>query len=65
MLGATVTGASKNQVSIPPKTRAQLTSTGKRDWQTGVELVKTCMATHETATYVPNPTFASPVLTDV
>jgi hypothetical protein len=47
MLGAT-DGA---HASIPPKPR-ELSSTQLRDWKSGVELVKTCMATHDTKTYV-------------
>ncbi|KZT01183.1 glycoside hydrolase family 47 protein [Laetiporus sulphureus 93-53] len=49
MLGATVTGATTQPVSIPPRTE-ELTAQGKRDWLSGIELIKTCMATHETAT---------------
>jgi len=51
MLGATRTGALKNPVSVPPQ-EGELSETGKRDWTTGVELVKTCIDTHDTATYV-------------
>lgn len=51
MLGATTTGASVDKVSIPPKPH-ELTKVGLRDWKTGMELVKTCMNTHDTATYV-------------
>jgi len=49
MLGATTSGAIVNKVSIPPKPY-ELSKTGLRDWKTGVELVKTCMRTHDTAT---------------
>ncbi|KAF8195091.1 glycoside hydrolase [Pholiota molesta] len=49
MLGATRTGALKQHVSVPPRPE-ELSEKGKRDWQTGVELVKTCMNTHDTAT---------------
>ncbi|KJA19241.1 glycoside hydrolase family 47 protein [Hypholoma sublateritium FD-334 SS-4] len=49
MLGATRTGAVTDRVSVPPQPD-ELTETGKRDWRTGVELVKTCMNTHDTAT---------------
>ncbi|KAJ8086082.1 mannosyl-oligosaccharide alpha-1,2-mannosidase [Marasmius tenuissimus] len=49
MLGATVTGASLSPVTVPPAP-GDLTPNGKRDWDDGVELVKTCMATHDTAT---------------
>lgn len=51
MLGATTTGALVQPVSIPPKPD-ELTLTGWRDWKTGVELIKTCMRTHDTATCV-------------
>jgi endoplasmic reticulum Man9GlcNAc2 1,2-alpha-mannosidase len=51
MLGATKTGATVHKVSIPPKPR-ELTKEGLRDWKSGVELVKTCMRTHDTATFV-------------
>lgn len=50
MLGATITGAIE-PVSIPPLP-SQLTPQGKRDWTNGVELIRTCMKTHETRTYV-------------
>lgn len=49
MLGATITGAVQHPVSIPPRAD-QLTKQGKRDWINGVELIKTCMKTHETKT---------------
>ncbi|KIY69270.1 glycoside hydrolase family 47 protein [Cylindrobasidium torrendii FP15055 ss-10] len=49
MLGATLTGAYEDHVSIPPKPK-ELTETGQRDWKTGVELIKTCMDTHDTQT---------------
>jgi endoplasmic reticulum Man9GlcNAc2 1,2-alpha-mannosidase len=52
MLGA-VTVHSKlpagQRASIPP-TADELTATGLRDWKTGVELTRTCMRTHDTAT---------------
>lgn len=51
MLGATTTGALVHPVSIPPRPE-ELSEVGKRDWKTGVELIKTCMDTHDTATYV-------------
>lgn len=51
MLGAVTTGAVVHPVSIPPKAD-ELTDQGKRDWKTGMELVETCMKTHDTATYV-------------
>jgi endoplasmic reticulum Man9GlcNAc2 1,2-alpha-mannosidase len=50
MLGATRTGTLVHSVSVPPRD-SELSATGKRDWKTGVELVKTCMDTHDTATY--------------
>ena len=49
MLGATVTGATHHPVSIPPRA-SELTKQGLRDWANGVELIKTCMKTHETKT---------------
>ncbi|KAF7314321.1 Glycoside hydrolase family 47 protein [Mycena kentingensis (nom. inval.)] len=49
MLGATTTGAVKRPVSVPPKAD-ELTEQGKRDWNTGMALIKTCMETHNTAT---------------
>jgi hypothetical protein len=51
MLGATITGAVTEDVSIPPYNR-DFTPNGARDWKTGEELIRTCMATHETATLV-------------
>jgi len=58
MLGATTAGSLVRPVSIPPLP-TELTETGKRDWKTGVELVKTCIATHDTATYVRPYRFAT------
>ncbi|KAJ7672728.1 glycoside hydrolase family 47 protein [Mycena rosella] len=49
MLGATTTGALVHPVSIPPRPE-ELSEAGKRDWKTGVNLIKTCMDTHDTAT---------------
>ncbi|EPQ60212.1 glycoside hydrolase family 47 protein [Gloeophyllum trabeum ATCC 11539] len=49
MLGAVTTEALVDEVPIPPKSEL-LTSHGIRDWKTGAELIRTCMATHETAT---------------
>ncbi|KAG6835146.1 hypothetical protein H0H93_004448 [Arthromyces matolae] len=49
MLGATKSGAVVDKVSIPPLEK-ELSDGGKRDWKNGVELIKTCMATHDTAT---------------
>lgn len=53
MLGATRTGTLPEtiRVSVPPLPN-ELSEIGKRDWKTGVELVRTCMNTHDTATYV-------------
>jgi mannosyl-oligosaccharide alpha-1,2-mannosidase len=51
MLGATTSGALVDHVSIPPRAE-ELTGQGERDWLTGVELINTCMATHDTQTYV-------------
>jgi len=49
MLGATTAGALVERVSVPPLPH-QLSEQAKRDWLTGVELVKTCMATYDTQT---------------
>lgn len=49
MLGATTSGALVHNVSVPPQTD-ELADQGKRDWLTGVELIDTCMATHDTQT---------------
>ncbi|KAF9235130.1 glycoside hydrolase family 47 protein [Melanogaster broomeanus] len=49
MLGATTSGAVVDHVSVPPLPH-ELSEQGKRDWLTGVELIKTCMATHDTQT---------------
>ncbi|KAI9066522.1 glycoside hydrolase family 47 protein [Trametes sanguinea] len=49
MLGAVTAGAVDRPVTIPPHAK-QLSATGLRDWKTGVELIETCMRTHETAT---------------
>ncbi|KAF8131577.1 glycoside hydrolase [Boletus edulis] len=49
MLGATTAGALVDRVSVPPLSH-ELSENAKRDWHTGVELVKTCMATHDTQT---------------
>lgn len=51
MLGATRTGSLVHPVSRPPLPE-ELSETGQRDWRTGAELIKTCMATHDTKTYV-------------
>jgi len=49
MLGATTTGATGATVSIPPKA-GELTTVAEAEWKLGEEIIKTCMATHETAT---------------
>ncbi|KAF9078021.1 glycoside hydrolase [Rhodocollybia butyracea] len=49
MLGATTTGAMTRTVSVPPE-QHELSEEGRRDWQTGKDLLETCMYTHETAT---------------
>ncbi|TFK56896.1 glycoside hydrolase family 47 protein [Heliocybe sulcata] len=49
MLGAVTTEALVGDVPVPPSAQL-LTPQGVRDWKTGAELIKTCMATHETAT---------------
>ncbi|KAH9947075.1 glycoside hydrolase [Amylocystis lapponica] len=49
MLGAVTTEALVHPVSVPPRAD-ELTPVGMRDWTTGVELVRTCMKTHDTAT---------------
>lgn len=56
MLGATTAGALADHVSVPPLPH-ELSEQAKRDWLTGVELVNTCMATHDTQTYVTPPDF--------
>lgn len=52
MLGATTSGAVVDHVSVPPLPN-ELSPQGKRDWFTGVELIKTCLATHNTQTKLP------------
>ncbi|KAJ7159697.1 glycoside hydrolase [Mycena filopes] len=49
MLGATTAGARRTPVSVPPN-MGELSKIGQRDWNTGVELLEGCMATHDTAT---------------
>ena len=51
LLGATRSGAHEHDVSVPPRPE-QLTAVGRRDWATGIELIRTCMATHDTKTFV-------------
>jgi len=49
MLGATTSGSLNGTVSVPPRME-ELSSIGKRDWETGTSLLETCMYTHETST---------------
>ncbi len=49
MLGAVTSGAVSLPASVPPRP-SQLTPNGWRDWKTGVELIETCMQTHDTTT---------------
>ncbi|KAG7100036.1 hypothetical protein E1B28_001822 [Marasmius oreades] len=49
MLGSTITGTTGDGVNVPPRPE-ELTPKGKRDWENGKELVKTCVKTHDTAT---------------
>jgi len=49
MLGATITGAAVLPVSIPPR-QSEFMDHGKKDWKTGVELVRSCVDTHDTKT---------------
>ncbi|KAF9527141.1 glycoside hydrolase [Crepidotus variabilis] len=49
MLGATTAGATGDHVSRPP-TQSELTPTAWEQWKFGEEIIKTCMATHDTAT---------------
>jgi endoplasmic reticulum Man9GlcNAc2 1,2-alpha-mannosidase len=41
---------------VPPRVE-ELSDVGRRDWTTGIELIRTCMATHDTKTYVPRRGF--------
>ena len=43
--GAVTTGANVYPVSVPPK-EGELTEEGRRNWQTGMELIKTCLELH-------------------
>ncbi|KAG8868620.1 mannosyl-oligosaccharide alpha-1,2-mannosidase, partial [Tulasnella sp. 331] len=47
--GSLMLGATEAHTSIPPKAR-DLTRAAIRDWNSGQDLIETCMATHETAT---------------
>jgi len=38
-----------DDVSVPPRVE-ELSDLGRRDWTTGIELIRTCMATHGTQT---------------
>ncbi|EKM84273.1 hypothetical protein AGABI1DRAFT_117691 [Agaricus bisporus var. burnettii JB137-S8] len=51
MLGAVSANPTvpRNKISYPPK-EEQLSADGLRDWKIGHELLKTCLATHETVT---------------
>jgi hypothetical protein len=51
MLGATTTGMRGSHVSRPPNS-AELTKTARAEWALGEELLKTCLETHKTATFV-------------
>ena len=62
LLGATRSGALEQNVSVPPRPE-QLSEVGRRDWATGIELLSTCVATHDTKTFVP-PLAAGPFVVD-
>jgi len=49
LLSATFAGGLVSSVSVPPRAE-ELSDLGRRDWTTGIELIRTCMATHETKT---------------
>jgi len=49
LLSATRAGALVQDVSVPPRAD-ELSDRGRRDWTTGLELIRTCMATHDTKT---------------
>ncbi|KAI0253282.1 glycoside hydrolase [Lactifluus subvellereus] len=49
LLSATRSGALVQEVSVPPRPE-ELTEVGQRDWKTGIELIRTCMAMHDTKT---------------
>jgi len=55
MLGAVIADprVPRNRISRPPSPD-QLSEYGLRDWKFGSELLKTCLHTHDTATYVLN-----------
>jgi len=47
--GSLLLGATEGRASVPPDMQ-KFVSRDARDWDAGVELIKTCMKTHETAT---------------
>jgi len=47
--GSLLLGATEGRASVPPNFETFM-SHDVRDWNTGLELIKTCMMTHETAT---------------
>ncbi|KIY50426.1 glycoside hydrolase [Fistulina hepatica ATCC 64428] len=49
MLGATTAGALVHPVSIPPQAD-ELTDSGRRDWKNGIDLIDSCLYTHNTST---------------
>ena len=49
--GSLLLGVTEGHGPFPPNWKA-LSSRQKRDWVTGTELIKTCVATHNTETYV-------------
>ncbi|KAI0281283.1 glycoside hydrolase [Russula aff. rugulosa BPL654] len=49
LLSATRAGSLVQNVSVPPRVE-ELSDVGRRDWTTGIELIRTCMATHDTKT---------------
>jgi len=52
MLGATTAGAMRQKVSKPPLPD-DLWEIGRRDWDTGSELIETCIDMHDTPTGLP------------
>ncbi|KAH9988958.1 glycoside hydrolase [Russula vinacea] len=49
LLSATRAGSLVDDVNVPPRVE-ELSDVGRRDWTTGIELLRTCMATHDTKT---------------
>ena len=47
--GSLLLGVTEGHGPFPPDWKA-LSATQKRDWTTGAELIKTCVATHDTET---------------